>query len=158
MAELNSDSADKHSAVEAGSISMARQIASAASAFELQRLGHAPQSVTVVLSGETLVITLHGSLSPAELAMAKSLAGAAQVQEFHRQLFASAAVAMREEIERITGIKVRDSKTEVGATSGTVVQVFTTGTMVQVFLLAHSVADGSWTQVCGDAASAETKV
>ena len=67
---------------------MAQQIAQAASAFEQRRTGHVPKSVTVVLSEDTLVITLHGALSPAEKALAKSPAGAAQVQEFHRQLFA----------------------------------------------------------------------
>src|SRR4051812_3074478 len=59
---------------------MAQQIAHAATAFEQQRTGHTPQSVTVVLSEETLVITMHGALSPAERVLAGSLEGAAQVQ------------------------------------------------------------------------------
>ena len=66
---------------------MAQQIAQAAIAFQQQRTGHEPKSVAVVLSEDTLVITLHGALSPAEKALAQSPAGAAQVQEFHRQLF-----------------------------------------------------------------------
>src|SRR5437016_5715248 len=66
---------------------MAQQVAQAASAFQQQRTGHAPKSVAVVLSGDTLLITLHGALSPAEMALAGSPAGAAKVQEFHRQLF-----------------------------------------------------------------------
>ena len=46
---------------------MAEQIAQAANEFETrQRQGHQPQSVTVVMSGDTLVITLHGSLSPSK--------------------------------------------------------------------------------------------
>ena len=123
---------------------MAQQVALAASAFQQQRTGHTPKSVTVVLSGETLVITLHGALSPAEKALAKSPAGAAQVQEFHRQLFANSADALREEIKRITGVEVREAAAEVEPATGTVVQVFTTGTMVQVFLLAHGLSDESW--------------
>ena len=75
--------------------SVAQQIAQAASAFEQRRTGHAPQSVAVVLSENTLVITLHGALSPAEKALAKSPAGAAQVQEFHRQLFTDSADSLR---------------------------------------------------------------
>ena len=67
--------------------SVAQQIAQAAIAFQQQRTGHEPKSVAVVLSGDTLLITLHGALSPAEKALAQSPAGAAQVQEFHRQLF-----------------------------------------------------------------------
>ena len=123
---------------------MAQQVALAASAFQQQRTGHQPKSVTVVLSGETLVITLHGALSPAEKVLAKSPEGAAQVQEFHRQLFASSADTLREEIRRITGVEVREAAAEVEPATGTVVQVFTTGTMVQVFLLAQGISDESW--------------
>ncbi len=123
---------------------MTQQIAEAASAFQQQRTGHAPKSVTVVLSDDTLVITLHGALSPAEKAMARSPAGAAQVQEFHRQLFATASDSLRDEIKRITGVDVQEGTAEIETTSGTVVQVFTTGTMVQVFLLAGSVPAETW--------------
>jgi len=124
--------------------SAAHQIAQAASAFQQQRTGHEPKSVAVVLSGETLLITLHGALSPAEKALAQSPEGAARVQDFHRQLFSNSADALREEIKRITGVEVREATAEVETTTGTVVQVFTTGTMVQVFLLARGVPAGSW--------------
>ena len=124
--------------------SVAQQIAQAASAFEQRRTGQTPQSVAVILSENTLVITLHGALSPAEKALAKSPAGAAQVQEFHRQLFIDSADSLREEIKRITGVEVREATAEVETTSGTVVQVFTTGTVVQVYLLASGVPSGSW--------------
>ena len=123
---------------------MAQQVALAASDFQRQRTGHTPKSVTVVLSGDTLVVTLHGALSPAEKALAQSPAGAAQVQEFHRQLFTSSAESLRQEIRRITGVEVREATAEVETSTGTVVQVFTTGTMVQVFLLAHSVSADAW--------------
>jgi len=83
-------------------------------------------------------------LSPAEKALAQSPEGAAQVQEFHRQLFASSADELRQEIKRITGVEVREATAEVEPTTGTVLQVFTTGTMVQVFLLARGVPAGSW--------------
>ena len=122
----------------------AQQIAQAASAFELQRTGHAPTSVTVVLSADTLVITLHEALSPAEKALTQSPAGAAQMQEFHRQLFASASDSLRQEIKRITGMEVREATAEIEPTSGAVVQAFTTGTMVQVFLLAGSAPTEAW--------------
>src|SRR5271156_6025283 len=67
--------------------SMAQQLAQTAIAFEAQRLGRKPTSVTVVLGGDTLVITMHGVLSPAEKALSTSPAGAARLQEFHQQLF-----------------------------------------------------------------------
>lgn len=123
---------------------MAQQIAEAAIAFEQQRTGHVPKSVTVVLNDDTLVITLHAALSPAEQALARDPDGAAQVQELHRRLFNSSAGTLREEIRRITGVEVREATAEVETTSGTVVQVFTTGTVVQVFLLAGSVPTDIW--------------
>ena len=127
------------------SITMAEQVAQAASAFQHQRTGHAPVAVTVVLGGDTLVVTLHDALSPAEKALARSPAGAAQVQEFHRQLFANSVDSLRQEIKRITGVDVREAAAEVEPRSGTVVHAFTSGTiMVQVFLLAQSISAATW--------------
>ena len=123
---------------------MARQIARAASVFERQRTGNTPKSVTVVLSDTTLVITLHGALSEAERTLARSPEGAAQIQDFHRQLFASASESLRQEIKRITGVDVREATAEVEPKTGTVVGVFTTGTTVQVYLLADAVPAESW--------------
>ena len=123
---------------------MAQQVAQAAITFQQQRTGHVPKSVTVVLSEDTLVITLHEALSPAEKALAKNPAGAVQVQEFHRQLFNDAADALRQEIKRITGVEVRQAAAEVEPGTGTVVQAFTTGTVVQVFLLASGIAADTW--------------
>ena len=130
--------------MEKPKLTMAQQIAHAASAFEQQRTGLAPSAVTVVLSEETLVITLHGALSPAERALSQTSAGAAQVQEFHRELFTSSAEPLRQEIKRITGVEVREATSHVETASGTVVQVFTTGAMVQVFLLAHKISTETW--------------
>ncbi|MCI0380149.1 MAG: DUF2294 domain-containing protein [Gemmataceae bacterium] len=123
---------------------IARQLAHAASAFERQRTGHVPKSVNVVMSEKTLVITLHGALSPAEKAVATSPAGAAQMQEFHRQLFANTSESLRDEIKRITGVAVREATAEIETATGAVMQMFATGTMVQVFLLAGSVPAGNW--------------
>jgi uncharacterized protein YbcI len=123
---------------------MAQQIAEASIAFEQRRTGHLPESATVVLSEDTLVVTVHGSLSPAEKALARTSAGAAQVQEFHRQLFFSTSQSLRNEIQRITGVEVREATVEVETASGSVVQVFTSGTTVQVFLLARSLPTETW--------------
>ena len=123
---------------------MAQQIAHAAIAFEKNRTGHTPKSVTVVLSDNTLMITLHGALSPAERALAKTPDGAAKVQEFHRQLFASSSEALRQEIKKITGMEVREATAEVETSTGAVVQAFTSGTVVQVFLLDGNVPAESW--------------
>ena len=123
---------------------MAQRIAHAASDFHEQRTGHAPKAVTVVLSGETLVVTMREALSPAEQALCRSPEGAAQVQEYQRQLFANSCGSLRREIERITGVEVREAAAEIETASGTVVHAFTTGAMVQVFLLAHGLSTDIW--------------
>jgi uncharacterized protein YbcI len=124
---------------------VAQQIAQAAIAFEQRRTGnHVPKSVTVVLSEGTLVITLHEALSPAEKDLAKTPEGAAQVQEFHRQLFTNSSDSLRQEINRITGMKVCEATAEIEPASGAVVQAFTTGTLVQVFLLGGNAPTESW--------------
>ncbi len=119
---------------------MAQQIAQVTIAYQEKRTGRAPASVTVVLSEDTLVITHHDALTPAEKALALNPAGAAQMQEFHRQLFFSSADSIRNEIKRITGRDVREAVAEFEPASGGVVHAFTTGNVVQVFLLASGVA------------------
>jgi uncharacterized protein YbcI len=114
------------------------QLARVASRFQAQRTGHTPTAVTVVLGEDTVVVTLHDALTPAEKALAKSAVGAAKVQEFHRQLFADSTAEMREEIKRITGRQVREAAAEIETATGTVIHAFTTGAMVQVFLLKKS--------------------
>jgi uncharacterized protein YbcI len=125
-------------------LTRAQRIARAASDFERRRTGHAPAAVGVVISGDTLVVTLRGALSPAELALARTPAGAAQVQEFHRLLFASACGPLRQEIGRITGVEVREVAAEVEPATGAVTQAFTDGTIVQVFLLTGSLPAEQW--------------
>ncbi len=127
---------------------MAQQIARAASEFERKRTGHGPESVSVVLSEGTLVITLHGALTPAEKALAKTPEGAAQLQKYHRQLFLNSSKSLRQEIKRITGVEVIEAAAELETATGSVVQVFTNGTMVQMFLLASSGAAESWSGTC----------
>ena len=92
---------------------MAEQVAQAVSVFQEQRTGYPPKAVSAVLSDDTLVVTLREALSPAEKAMAATPEGAAQVQEFHRQLFNNSVGLLREEIKRITGIAVGEAAAEV---------------------------------------------
>jgi uncharacterized protein YbcI len=121
--------------------SMAQQIAQTAIAFEEKRLGRRPTSVTVVLGGDTLVITMHGVLSSAEQALAASPVGAAKLQEYHQQLFEISSDPLRREIERITGLGTCELARNK-ATSA--VQVLLVGTVVQVFLLAGHLPGESW--------------
>lgn len=113
------------------------QLARSAARLQEQRTGHAPASVSVVIGEDMLIVTLHDALTPAEKVLASSAAGAARVQEFHRQLFASSSNEMQLEIWRITGRQVREAAAEIDPTTGAVVHAFTTGTMVQVFQLTN---------------------
>lgn len=133
--------------METPQLTMAQRVAQAASLFQQERTGHTPRAVTVVLSNDTLVVTLHDALTPAEIALSRSPEGAARVQEFHRQLFANASGKLREDIQRITGVRVREAAAEVETATGTVVHAFTSGTMVQVFQLADPVANSDWNAV-----------
>ncbi len=125
-------------------MTLAEQVAHAVHDFQQQRTGHAPQSVTVVLSEETLVVTLYGALSPAEKALSRTPEGATQVRDYHRELFQSSLDTLREEIQRITGIAVREAAADVESATGAVMQIFTTGTIVQVFQLASGLSTESW--------------
>lgn len=137
---------------------MAQQVAQAVSAFQQRRTGYAPRAVTLVLSEDTLVVTLHGALSPAEKALARTPEGAAKVQEFHRQLFSDSANELRQEIRRITGVAVGEAAAEVETTTGAVVHAFTTGTMVQVFQLAGRISAETWNGSGPDGQSQKTEV
>ena len=121
-------------------LTVAQQLAEVASLFQQQRTGHAPKAVTVVISEDTLVVTMHEALTPAEKVMAQSPAGSAKVQEFHQQLFSSSSEKLRQEIKRITGREVQEAVAEIEPATGTVLHAFTTGTMVQIFRLAPSTA------------------
>lgn len=126
-------------------LTMAEQVAHAVSVFQEQRTGYSPKAVTVVLSDDTLVVTLHEALSPAEKALSRTPEGAIQVQEYHRQLFRDSVDLLRQEIKRITGVAVVEAAAEVETTTGAMVHAFTTGTMVQVFQLAGRISMDAWT-------------
>ena len=111
------------------------QLAQAVRKFHQQQTGHVPKDVTVALNEDTLVVTLHEAFSPAERALAQSHEGAAKLRELHQQLFRSSVGLLQQEIETITGRKIREAAAEIDPGTGSVVHTFTTGTTVQVFLL-----------------------
>ncbi len=114
---------------------MTQQLARIAKTLQQKRTGVAPTSVTAVLSENTLVVTLDDALTPAEKALVRTPQGAAQVQEFHRELFASSSESMREQIKAITGRDVREATAEIETATGTIAHAFRSGAMVHVFLL-----------------------
>jgi uncharacterized protein YbcI len=114
---------------------IAEELARLSSRFQVQRTGHLPSAVSVILGEDMLVVTLHDALTPAEKELARNPEGAARVQEFHRELFANSSSDMRREIARITGRQVREAAAEIETATGAVIHAFTSGTMVQAFLL-----------------------
>ena len=90
---------------------MAKEVALAACDFERRRTGHSPKSVTVVLSENLVVITLHGVVG-GRAGDGQEPGRRPQVQEFHRQLFDSSADSLRQEIRWITGVDVREAAVE----------------------------------------------
>ena len=123
---------------------MAQRVADAVTKFQTERTGHAPKTVTVVLNEDTLVVTLHEALSPAEIVLSQSYEGANFVRDFHRRLFDSSVGSLREEINRITGIPIREAAVEVETATGAVEHAFASGTMVQVFRLANRITPEAW--------------
>lgn len=130
--------------MDAPHLTAAEQVAQTAISLQYERTGHAPKSATVVLSGDTLVITLHEALSEAERVLSRTPEGAARVQDFHRQLFASSSDALRRAIRRITGVDVREAAAEVETATGSVIHAFTSGTMVQVFQMSSPLPLDAW--------------
>ena len=105
-----------------------------------------PESVTAELVDVSLVITLHGELSPAEIDLAQTPGGAAEVQELHRKLFLTSCGSLLKEIEVIAGVAVLEATSEVTTE---------TGTVVQVFVLAASVPASTWTELTSELTSVD---
>ena len=119
--------------MQASSSAVSKELAEIALAMQASRTGHTPKAVTVVASDETVVVTLHEALTPAEKILARSEHGASQVENYHRALFAVSCDELRREIQRLTGRKVRESAVVVEPATGAIVHAFTSGTVVQIF-------------------------
>jgi len=113
----------------------AQKIAHAALAFEEQTTGRRPTAVTVVISQDTVVVTLRGTFSRGETILARNEENAERLRELHRHLFAIAAEPLRREIGYLTGVEVCEATVEVETS---------TGTAVQVFSLAQAVPSDAW--------------
>jgi len=127
--------------MSASTATVSQQLAEMALAMQASRTGHSPKAVTVVASDETIVVTLHEALTPAEKILARSERGASQVENYHRALFAVSCDELRAEIQRLTGRKVREAAVVVEPATGAIVHAFTSGTVVQIFQLEpHGIA------------------
>ena len=117
------------------STEFSKELAQIALSMQSDRTGHTPKAVTVVASEETVVLTLHEALTPAEKILARTETGAAKVEQYHRALFAVSCDELRKEIQRLTGRKVREAAVVVEPATGAIVHAFTSGTVVQIFQL-----------------------
>jgi uncharacterized protein YbcI len=117
------------------SADFSRELAQIALAMQSERTGHTPKAVTVVASEDTVVLTLHEALTPAEKILAQTENGAAKVEQYHRALFAVSCDELRKEIQRLTGRRVREAAVVVEPATGAIVHAFTSGTVVQIFQL-----------------------
>ena len=127
--------------MSASTATVSQQLAEMALAMQASRTGHTPKAVTVVASDETIVVTLHEALTPAEKILARSERGASQVENYHRALFAVSCDELRAEIQRLTGRKVREAAVVVEPATGAIVHAFTSSTVVQIFQLEpHGIA------------------
>lgn len=117
------------------SANFSKELAEIALTMQSERTGHTPKAVTVVASDETVVLTLHEALTPAEKILARTESGAAKVEQYHRALFAVSCDELRKEIQRLTGRKVREAAVVVEPATGAIVHAFTSGTVVQIFQL-----------------------
>lgn len=131
---------------------LSKELAQIALSMQAERTGHTPKAVTVVASDETVVLTLHEALTPAEKILARSESGAAKVEQYHRALFAVSCDELRKEIQRLTGRKVREAAVVVEPATGAIVHAFTSGTVVQIFQLE---AQGVTTHVSAGIAAEE---
>ncbi|MEI6239205.1 MAG: Na-translocating system protein MpsC family protein [Planctomycetia bacterium] len=120
---------------QARSADFTKELAQIALSMQSERTGHMPKAVTVVASDETVVLTLHEALTPAEKLLARSESGAAKVEQYHRALFAVSCDELRKEIQRLTGRRVREAAVVVEPATGAIVHAFTSGTVVQIFQL-----------------------
>ncbi|MFN9368525.1 MAG: Na-translocating system protein MpsC family protein [Planctomycetia bacterium] len=126
---------------EGKSSDFSQELAQIALALQAERTGHTPKAVTVIASEETVVLTLHEALTPAEKILARTERGAAKVEQYHRALFSVSSDELRKEIQRLTGRRVREAAVVVEPATGAIVHAFTSGTMVQIFQLEpHGVA------------------
>ena len=112
-----------------------QQIARAAHLLEKRRSMQGRKWEAVFMNEDTILIALHGSLTAAEKIVAQSPAGAAEVLDFHRQLFTNASDTLRQQIKCITGMEVCATTGEIDPAIGSVVHLFTTDTVVQEFPL-----------------------
>lgn len=136
----------------------AERVARSVMEFELDREGHLPRHVTVILSHQTVVITLEGALSLIEQSLARNADGAAHVEDFHRHLFTRPPMELWKKICEITNQPESGEDSGEEAPPNTCVRVFANGTVVHVLLLKNPVPTSAWSGSWSPRATVELSV
>jgi len=119
---------------------LARQVARSAGSFEHGLLGRAPTSVTVVGTGDWMVVYLHVPFSALERQLAATgRAGARRVCEFHHALFRRTAGPLCEHVRLATGVALAAAIAHVDTATGSVLKTLATSAEVDLFLLGAGV-------------------
>lgn len=123
---------------------MEQQVKDVVTKFQMEMSGHAPTKVTVTLEQETLIVTLIDALSPVEVTLSQTEIGAAQVQEYHDRLFKSSLPGLREELQRVMGVAIKDAAVKFETDNGVVTHTFVNGTVIQLFRLESGIPVSKW--------------
>jgi uncharacterized protein YbcI len=113
---------------------LARKVARAIGCFEHALLDRVPRSVTIVTSGDRIVVSLHESFSPLERRLAAG-GGCCRIEDFHHEIFDSSRDALIQHVRGNTGVGLDAGIVHVDATTGSVLKTFTTDPSVELFLL-----------------------
>jgi len=114
---------------------LARKVARAIGCFEHALLDRVPRSVTIVTSGDGVVVSLHESFSPIERRLAAGSGGCCRVEEFHRGIFTSSRDAFVDHVRSSTGVALDAGIVHVDPATGSILKTFTTDPSVELFLL-----------------------
>lgn len=114
---------------------LARKVARAIGCFEHALLDRVPHSVTIVASGDRVVVSLHESFSPLERRLAAGSGGCCRVKHFHHGIFDSSRDALVDHVRGSTGVALDTGIVHVDPATGSILKTFTTDPSVELFLL-----------------------
>ncbi len=114
---------------------LARKVARAIGCFEHALLDRVPRSVTIVASGDRVVVSFHESFSPLERRLTVGSGGCCRVKEFHHGIFESSRDALVDHVRSSTGVALDAGILHVDPATGSVLKTFTTDPSVELFLL-----------------------
>lgn len=114
---------------------LARKVARSIACFEHALLERVPRSVTIMASGDRLVVSLHESFSTLERRLAATATGCDRIEDFHHGIFDSSRDALVQHVQRHTGVALDAGIVHIDAATRSILKTFTTESSVELFLL-----------------------